>query len=76
LGAAGCAGLILRKRWATWLLIASLAGVVAQDLWLFVLSGAAREAGAVAFIAQGVVLAVSVGLVMLARKASANGWLA
>src|SRR5215831_18013792 len=27
-GAAGCVGLLLRKRWATWLLVASLAGVV------------------------------------------------
>ena len=76
LGAAGCLGLVLRKSWATWLLMASLAGVVAQDLWLFVLSGAAKEAGVAGFIAQSVVLAVSVGLAMLARKASANGWLA
>ena len=75
LGAAGCLGLVLRQNWATWLLIASLAGVVAQDLWLFVLSGAAKEAGPVAFIVQGVVLAISVGLVVLARRASARGWL-
>jgi hypothetical protein len=49
---------------------------VAQDLWLFVLSGAAAEAGAAAFILQGLVLAIAVGLIALARKATAQGWLA
>ena len=74
-GAAGCLGLILRRKWSTWLLMLSLAGVGAQDLWLFVLSGAAGQAGAAAFIMQGLVLVISVGLVALARRASAQGWL-
>ncbi|HWP02460.1 MAG TPA: hypothetical protein VNL96_03300 [Gemmatimonadaceae bacterium] len=74
-GAAGCLGLILRRKWSTWLLIVSLAGVVVQDLWLFVLSGSAREVGAVAFVMQGLVLVVSIGLVLLARRAAAEGWL-
>jgi hypothetical protein len=75
LGAAGCVGLIVRKKWATWLLLASLAGVVAQDVWLFVLSGATSEAGSIAFVLQGLVLAVSVGLVVLSRRASSEAWL-
>ena len=75
-GAAGCVGLILRKRWATWLLATSLAGVIVQNIWLFVLSDAARQTGAVAFVLQGVVFVVSVALLVLARKASAQGWLA
>jgi len=74
-GAAGCVGLIMRKRWAMWLLAASLAGVIVQNLWLFVLSDAAKETGAVAFVLQGVVLVVSVALLALARRASARGWL-
>jgi hypothetical protein len=74
-GAAGCLGLILRRKWATWLLMMSLAGVAAQDYWLFVLSGAAGQAGAVAFVMQGLVLVISVGLVALARRAAAQGWL-
>lgn len=74
-GAAGCVGLIMRERWATWLLIASLAGVILQDLWLFVLSDAAARTGAAAIVLQGVVLVVSVALVLLARKATAQGWL-
>jgi hypothetical protein len=74
-GAAGSLGLILRKPWAMWLLILSLLGIVVQDLWLFVLSGAASQGGAVAFVLQGLVLVVGVGLVALARKATAQGWL-
>jgi hypothetical protein len=75
-GAAGCIGLILRKRWATPLLIASLAGVVVQDVGLFVLSDAAAQAGSVAVVLQGLVLLIAIGLVLLARTASARGWIA
>lgn len=74
-GAAGCLGLILRRKWSTWLLMLSLAGVIAQDLWLFALSSAAAEAGTVVFIMQGLVLIISVGLVALSRWALAQGWL-
>jgi hypothetical protein len=65
----------MRRRWATPLLIASAAGVVVQDLALFVLSGAAAQAGAAVFGLQGLVLVVAVALVQLARKASASGWI-
>lgn len=75
-GAAGCVFLAFRKRWASPLLIVSLAGVVAQDVWLFVLSDAAAQAGAPAYAVQGLVLLVAIGLVMLARRAAARGWLA
>ena len=74
-GAAGCLGLILQRKWSAWLLLLSLAGVVVQDIWLFALSGAAAEAGGVAFIMQGLVLVISIGLVALARRALAQGWL-
>jgi hypothetical protein len=75
LGAVGCIGLILRKKWSTWALILSLGGVIAQDLWLFALSGAVSQAGAAAFVTQGMVAVISVGLVALARRASVQGWL-
>jgi len=75
-GAAGCLGLIMRRRWATPLLIASLAGVIFQDIWLFGLSGAADPAGPVGVALQGVVLLIAIGLVLLGRRAGARGWLA
>jgi hypothetical protein len=73
-GAAGSLGLILRKSWAMPFLIASLIGLIVQDFGLFVLTNAAKLAGPVAFVLQGLVLLVAVGLVILARKAAARGW--
>jgi hypothetical protein len=73
-GAAGCVGLIMRRRWASPLLIGSLAAVIVQDVWLFGLSKAAPQAGAVAFVLQGLVLLIAVGLVMLGRNAVKRGW--
>ena len=72
-GAAGCLGLILRKRWATPLLIASLAAVLVQDASLYLLGGAA-SIDPVAVVLQGVVLLTAVALVLLARIAAARGW--
>ena len=75
-GAAGCVGLILRGRWAYPLLLASLVGVIAQDISLFVLVPPEGGIAASAFIVQGLVLLVAVGLVMMASKANARGWAA
>lgn len=75
-GAAGCIGLLLRKRWATWLLIASLIGVIVQDFGLFVATDAASLAGTTVLMLQSLVLVVAVGLVLLARRATDEGWIA
>mgnify|MGYP007042133639 CR=1 FL=1 len=74
-GAAGCLGLILRRRWAMPLLVVSLLGVIAQDIGLFVLSDAAALAGNVVYVLQGLVLAIAIALVGLARRAGGAGWL-
>ena len=71
-GAAGSLGLILRKRWAMPLLLASLAGLIVQDAGLFSVSGAA--AAPAALVLQGLVLVIGIGLIILARTASARGW--
>jgi hypothetical protein len=75
-GAAGCVGLLLRKRWALPLLLASLAGLVVQNVALFVISDAARLAGPGVVALQGMVMLIAIGLVLLARKAIARGWIA
>jgi CHASE2 domain-containing sensor protein len=72
-GAAGSLGLILRRRWATPLLLASLIAVIVQDFSLFVLGSAAADP--IAMTLQGLVLLIAIGLVLLARKASRMGWL-
>jgi len=74
-GALGCLGLILRRRWALPLLMASAWAVVVQDLAIFVLTDAGRQAGAAAYVLQALVLVIAVALVRMARKASTSGWL-
>jgi len=75
-GAAGCVGLILRRRWATPLLIASLAGVIVQDIGLFGMTDVVAQEGPKVLVLQGLVLVIAIGLMLLARKATARGWLA
>ena len=73
-GLVGCLGLLLRRRWAMPLLLASLAGLVLQDLG-FVLIARSVELPAVALGMQAFVAAIAVGLVLLARLAGRRGWL-
>ncbi len=75
-GVLGCLGLIMKKRWAAPVLLASLLGVIVQDLWLFVLSNAVAAYGSAAYGMQGLVLVISVGLVWLGRTAVQREWIA
>jgi len=75
-GALGCLGLLFGKRGAQTLLWLSLLGIVAQDIGLFLLIDGARLAGPTAVVMQSLVLLVGIGLVVLARRAAAKGWLA
>jgi hypothetical protein len=68
-GTLGCLGLLLRRRWSLLLLYASLTGIVIQDVWIFLIAGAAKSGGPVPFVLQGVVLLVAIGLIALARRA-------
>lgn len=75
-GALGCLGLIMRKRWAMPLLVASVLGIVVQDVSLFGLSPADAKPETAAYAIQGMVLLIGVGLLLLARKAAAQRWIA
>jgi hypothetical protein len=75
-GAAGSLGLILHKRWAMPLLIASLIGLIFQDVGLFVLSGVGSRVGAGVMALQGLVLVIALALVLLGSKAREQGWIA
>jgi hypothetical protein len=72
-GALGCVGLIMKKRWAKGALLASLLGLIAQDIALFGMSPVAIEASVYAL--QGMVLVIAVLLLLLANKAGREGWL-
>ena len=74
LGALGCLAMIFRKSWAVPLLWLSLLGVIAQDLWLFVLAPKSDLINGTVYGLQGLVLVISIALVWLAHKAKASSW--
>jgi hypothetical protein len=67
-GALGCVGLIMNTRWAKSALLASLLGLIAQDVALFGLSPVAIETSVYAL--QGMVLVIAVLLLLLANRAA------
>jgi len=67
-GALGCVGLIMNKSWAKGALLASLLGLIAQDIALFGLSAVAIETSVYAL--QGMVLVIAVLLLLLANRAA------
>jgi len=75
-GALGSLGLILRKRWALPVLIASLLGILGQDFGMFVLADVTAVYGIVPLVLQCVVLLIAIGLILLARRGIARGWIA
>ena len=75
-GALGSLGLILRKRWALPVLIASLLGVLGQDFAMFVLADVTAVYGIVPLVLQCIVLLIAIGLILLARRGIARGWIA
>ncbi len=74
-GTLGCLGLLLRGRWALPLFYLSLAGIVLQDIGIFVIAGAGKLGNPVPLVLQGLVLLIGIGLMVLARNATAKGWL-
>jgi hypothetical protein len=74
-GVLGCIGLLMRKKWALPVFVASLVGILVQDFGLFVLAGGASAAGPTAVVLQGLVLLVGIGLVLVSRAGIARGWL-
>lgn len=74
-GALGSLGLVLKKRWAAPLLLASVIGLLVQDFALFVLSPAAGKMAPTAYVLQGLVLVIGLALVRLSRLGRARGWL-
>jgi len=75
-GTLGSLALLLGKRWALPLLGASLVGLVGQDIGMLGLPGGLGAIGAVPVVLQAIVLVIAIGLILLARRGIARGWLA
>ncbi len=74
-GVAGSAALWRGQRIAQPLLLLSLGGVIAQYLWMTLLSDTGTAFGGGVLILQTAVLVIALGLVLLARYATRRGWL-
>lgn len=73
-GVAGSLGLLLRKRWAQPLFVLSLLGLIAQDIALF--SRPEVRADTTVVLLQALVFVIALSLLMLARKAERETWIA
>jgi hypothetical protein len=74
-GALGCVALLLRKRWATPLLGASLLGVLGQDISLFGMAPDLSAINPAVFVLQGMVLLIAIGLLILSLRAGKLHWI-
>lgn len=75
-GVLGCILLLMRKAWAIYAFIVSLAAIIVQDTYSFVLSDAMTVFGTGVIVIPIVVLIIAVGLVFYSRSAKDNGWIA
>jgi hypothetical protein len=74
-GALGSILLLIRKKWATAVLIVSFIGIVVQMIHSFFISKAMDVYGPGGLAMPIMVLAFGAGLIWFSRKADANGWL-
>ena len=74
-GALGCLALLLRKRWAMLLLVLSLAAVLLQQLYFFVLTDLGSKQHGGALVMTIAIPIVALLLVLFARSSSAKGYL-
>ena len=76
-GLIGAIGLLLRKSWASMLLVLSLAAVIVQFGYTFAVMHAVQVLGAVAAIPFPLVIfLIGVALVWFARRSRELGWIA
>jgi hypothetical protein len=73
-GVGGSLALLLRKRWAQPLFVLSLLGLIAQDIALF--SRPEVRADTTVVLLQALVFVMALSLLMLARKAERETWIA
>jgi hypothetical protein len=74
-GLAGALGLVLRRRWATALLVLSLVAATLQFGWVILFSDALQLLGGSAAILPIAIMLVAALLVAFARSADRSGWL-
>ena len=71
----GCVGLLLRKKWASALLITSLVAVILQQLYIFITSDIGKTLSGFDFWMTISIPIIALFLVWFARMSTAKGWL-
>ena len=74
-GALGCAGLLLRKKWALPLFAVSILGVLSQTFHVYFLSDAISTMGASAVVMPLLAILIGIGMIVLTKSAISKGWL-
>ena len=74
-GLFGSIALFLRKSIATMIFAVSLAAVIAQTFWSYVLADALSVTGPAVAAFQGTILLIGVALLWYSKSASGKGWL-
>ena len=74
-GVLGCALLLARKRMAKPLFIVSLAGILVQNAYGFILGNGLDAFGASALVLPVLVIIVAIALVIFSARAVDKGWL-
>ncbi len=74
-GAIGCLFLLLRKKWATSMLMASLAGIIVQMIHSFFISNSFEVFGPGSAIMPIMVLLIAILLIWLAQSATKKSWI-
>ena len=74
-GALGCAGLLLRKKWALPLFAVSILGVLSQTFHVYFLSDAISTMGAPAVVMPLLAILIGIGMIVLTKSAISKGWL-
>ncbi len=74
-GTLGCAGLLLRKKWALPVFVISILGVLSQTSYIWFLTDHVSTRGAPAVVMPLVAILIGVGMIVLAKSANSKGWL-
>ncbi len=74
-GTLGCTCLMIRKKWALPLFIASILGVLSQTTNIWFMSDAVSTMGASVIVMPLVAIVLGAGMIVLSQAAIARGWL-
>lgn len=74
-GALACIALLIKKAWAYPLFILSVLGLIVQNIGIFVVVDAVSVLGSTVLIMQGLVGAIAVALIFLAKHAIKQEWI-